>query len=283
MFGRKPEIKRKTARRAGSVFRPSSGGNPISKRSGGKDEEMSTVAHWKHGFRDGIPIFMGYLAVSFTFGIAAQGILQPFQAVVMSATNYTSAGQFAALSLIAASSTFWEMAAAQFVVNLRYSLMACVISQKLAPGVAGCHRFFIAMGLTDEVFGICSAKPGKLRPAFAYGVMSAALPGWVLGTFLGMISHELIPARAMSALGIAIYGMFIAIIFPPVRENRKLGGVILVSMLGSLLFDKLPALSLMMTPGMKIILLTVLIASGAAILFPLEREERAPARQYAVS
>ncbi|SBW04216.1 conserved membrane hypothetical protein [uncultured delta proteobacterium] len=250
---------------------------------------MHTFAVWKQGFRDGLPVFFGYLAVSFTFGIAAQNILQPLQAVLMSATNYTSAGQFAALGLIAASSTFWEMAATQCVVNLRYSLMACVISQKLDGSAPGFHRYCIAAGLTDEVFGLCSARPGALRPAFAYGVMSAALPGWVLGTFLGMLSHELMPPSAMSALGIAIYGMFIAIVFPPVRENRTLALVVAASMAGSFLFDCIPAL-MHITPGFKIILLTVVIASGAAILFPLhgkdgrDGKDRAPAgRRYAVN
>ncbi len=235
---------------------------------------MSAMSNWKDGFRDGLPIFMGYVAVSFTFGIAAQSVLKPLQAVLMSASNYTSAGQFAALGLIAAACSLVELAAVQLVVNMRYSLMSCFISQKLEPGTPTFHRVLMAVGLTDEVFGVCAASPGRLKPSYAYGVMSAALPGWVLGTFLGVISQGMMPPRAMSALGIAIYGMFIAIVFPPVRKNSRLALVVLASMLGSALFDKISLLA-QVTPGFKIIILTVGIAGTAAALFPLEKKDPA--------
>jgi len=229
---------------------------------------MKCSESWLAGFKSGIPIFLGYFAVSFTFGIAAQNILEPFQAVLMSAMNFTSAGQFAALSLIAISSPLWEVALSQVIINLRYSLMACFLSQKLASDIPFYHRFFLAMGLTDEVFGICATRAGKLDPVFAYGVMSSALPGWVLGTFLGSISHTWMPPRMLSAFGIAIYGMFIAIIFPPVRENRILGAIIFVSMLCSFIFTQVPLLQ-QITPGVAIIMLTLIIASIAAFLFPV--------------
>lgn len=241
---------------------------------------MSSAKTWKQGFKDGLPVFMGYLAVSFTFGIAAQNALKPFQAVVMSASNYASAGQFAALGLIAASSSFLEMAATQLVINLRYSLMSCFLSQKLEKGTPLGHRLVMAAGLTDEVFGLSAAVPGRLNPFYAYGVMSSALPGWVAGTALGVMSHGLLPARVMSALGIAIYGMFIAIIFPSARDNVKTAGVILASMLASLMFDNLPVLQ-QVTPGFKIILLTLGIAGAAAILFPLEKKNPEPCPAYA--
>lgn len=233
---------------------------------------MNKFSVWKQGVKDGLPIFLGYIAVSFTFGIAAQNILRPLQAVFMSASNYTSAGQFAALGLITASVTFWEMAAAQMVINLRYSLMSCFISQKLESNTPGYHRFFIAFGLTDEVFGVSAAVKGRLNPVYTYGVMSAALPGWVLGTLLGVISSGLMPPRVMSALGIAIYGMFIAIIFPPVRKDHKLGLVIAVSMACSVMFDKIAFLA-QVSPGIKLIGLTLAIAGAAAVLFPLEHEK----------
>ena len=233
---------------------------------------MSSFGHWKQGFKDGIPIFMGYMAVSFSFGIAAQNILQPMQAVAMSASNYTSAGQFAALALIAAGSSYWEMAVAQLIINLRYCLMSCVISQKLESGAPAFHRFIMSMGMTDEIFGVSASVHGRVSPWYMYGAMSAAMPGWVLGTFLGIISHGLMPANVLSALGIAIYGMFIAIIIPPTRGNLALAGIIAVSMLCSLLADTLPMLS-NISPGMKIILLTLIIAGIAAVLFPVKQEE----------
>lgn len=228
----------------------------------------NTFALWKRGVRDGIPIFLGYVAVSFTFGMAARKVLHPFHAVLMSAVNYTSAGQFAAIGLIAASASLWEVAAAQLVINLRYSLMSCCISQKLESAASLRHRFLIAAGLTDEVFGLSASLRGALSPWYVYGVMSAALPGWVLGTFLGVWSSDFLPPRVMSAMGIAIYGMFIAIVFPPVGENRRLGLVVAASVLCGVLCDvvTLPA---WLTPGMRLIALTLLLAGAAAALFPL--------------
>lgn len=229
---------------------------------------------WKQGAKDGLPVFLGYLAVSFTFGIAARDVPRPFETVLMSAANYTSAGQFAALGLIAASASLWEVAASQLVINLRYSLMACCLSQKLERDVPAYQRFFMATGLTDEVFGLSASIKGRLNPIYTYGVMSTALPGWVLGTLLGVMSSGLMPPRVMSALGIAIYGMFIAIIFPPARNDHKLAIIIALSMACSMFCDwaALPAL----TPGMKRIVLSLAIAGAAAVLFPLEQRKKTP-------
>lgn len=241
---------------------------------------MDNITMLKQGAKDGLPIFLGYVAVSFTFGIAALKVLEPFQAVLMSASNYTSAGQFAALGLIAASAGFGEMAAAQMVVNLRYSLMSCCISQKLDSDSPVYHRFFIAMGITDEVFGVTTAVQGSLSPAYAYGVMSVALPGWIFGTFLGVMSTGFMPPNVMSALGIAIYGMFIAIIFPPIRDDHRLALIVTASMACSVCFDNV-ALLAQITPAMKLIALTLIIAGAAAVLFPLEKREAKPAVGYA--
>ncbi|MDL2207556.1 AzlC family ABC transporter permease [Desulfovibrio sp. OttesenSCG-928-M16] len=231
---------------------------------------MDNFSLWKEGAKNGLPIFLGYVAVTFAFGVAARDVLTPYQAVLMSATNITSAGQFAALGLIAASVSYGEMALAQLVLNLRYSLMSCCISQKLESTASRYHRFFIAMGLTDEVFGLTASVKGRLQPAYAYGVMSTALPGWVIGTFLGIISTGFLPPRIMSALGIAIYGMFIAIIFPPVRHDHKLLIIVAVSIISSHIADNISLLS-QVTPGIKLVGLTLVIASAAALLFPLEK------------
>ena len=229
---------------------------------------MATILTWKDGFKNGLPIFLGYIAVSFTFGVAAKDILTPLQAVFMSATNFASAGQVAALGLILASASFWEMAATQLVVNMRYSLMACSFSQRLDTNIPAYHRLCLAMGLTDEVFGLCTAQPDKISPSYAYGIMCAALPGWVLGTFLGSMSHAIMPPIVLNALGITIYAMFLAIILPAAKGSYTLALVIIVSMASSFLCE-LPALAHFISPSLKILVLTVVIASGAALLFPV--------------
>ncbi|MDU4960997.1 MAG: AzlC family ABC transporter permease [Sporomusaceae bacterium] len=233
----------------------------------------SNRIQWQLGMRDGIPIALGYFAVSFSFGlIAAQAGLSVFQAAVISLTNVTSAGQFAALGLIGASATYLEMASAQLILNLRYCLMSCALSQKLDPEAPFIHRFLLAHGITDEIFGLAICKSGKLNPFYNYGLMSSAIPGWVLGTLFGAAAGAVLPERILSALGIALYGMFIAVIVPPAKGNKLLTGIILASMLLSLLFSRAAVLQ-PVSPGVKIIILTVAIAGMAAILFPVKPEE----------
>ena len=136
------------------------------------------------GLQDGIPIGLGYFAVSFTFGIMAiQSGLTSWQAVLISLTNLTSAGQFAGIGIIAAGGSLWEMALTQLVINLRYCLMSCALSQKIDPEAPLIHRFFIAYGVTDEIFGVTVCKGGKLSPFYSYGVIFISVFGWVFGTF----------------------------------------------------------------------------------------------------
>ena len=162
------------------------------------------------GIQDGIPICLGYIAVSFTFGIMAKNAgLSTWEAVLISLTNLTSAGQFAGLSLITASASYFEMAFTQLIINLRYSLMSCALSQKIDNHYPFFHRFLIAYGVTDEVFGVSASRPGKITPWYSYGVMALAAPGWTLGTFLGVVSGNILPDRIVSALSVALYGMFI--------------------------------------------------------------------------
>lgn len=225
---------------------------------------------WKKGVKDGIPIALGYFAVSFTFGIIAKNAgMTPFQAVFMSATNLTSAGQFGALALIGTSATYIEMALTQLVINLRYCLMSSSLSQKFDAGSFFPHRFLVAFGITDEIFGVSVYREGKLNPFYNYGLMSISIPGWVLGTFCGVVSGGILPGRIISALSIALYGMFIAVIVPPAKGNKLLTGIILLSMTLSLLFAKISIFS-QISQGFKIIILTVLIAGIAALLFPVK-------------
>lgn len=233
---------------------------------------MNRKKHFAAGIQDGIPICLGYLAVSFTFGIMAKKVgVSIFDTVLISITNVTSAGQFAGLSLIASTASYIEMAITQLIINLRYSLMSCALSQKIDPKAPFFHRFFIAYGVTDEIFGVSVSKEGKISPFFSYGVIAIAVGGWVLGTFLGILSGNILPARAISALSVALYGMFIAIIIPPAKENRILAGIIVLSMAASLLFTEAPVLR-NISSGFRIIIITLVIAGLAAWFFPVPND-----------
>ena len=228
------------------------------------------MQQFKAGIKDGIPIGLGYLAVSFSFGIMAKGSgLSTAEAVMISITNLTSAGQFAALGIIQNGASLIEMAIAQLIINLRYCLMSCSLSQKLSPNMPFFHRFLMSYGVTDEIFGVSVCRAGYLSPFYSYGAMSMAIPGWTLGTLFGAVSGELLPARLLTALSVALYGMFIAIIVPPMKVNRVLVGVIAVSMILSFVFTLIPVLNTI-SSGFKIIILTVLIAGVAAYLFPIK-------------
>lgn len=230
----------------------------------------TNITEWKDGFQNGIPIALGYFAVSFTFGILAKQFgLNPFEAVFMSATNVTSAGQFAGLTLIAAVATVAEVAVTQLIINSRYFLMSFALSQKIDPDTPVFHRFMMAHGITDEIFGVSVARPGRLNPYYVYGVMSAAIPGWALGTLFGVISGNVLPPRLTSALSIALFGMLLAVIIPPAKGNKVISGLIIVSMVVSLAFAKFPVL-MDISSGVKIIVLTVIIAGIAAFLFPVK-------------
>jgi len=224
------------------------------------------------GIVDGIPISLGYLAVSFTLGIAAKKYgLTAIQATVMSITNNTSAGQFASFSIIASGATLMELAVTQLIINLRYCLMSASLSQKLDPQKPFFHRFLVAYGVTDEIFGVSSSVEGRLNPFYTYGLFCIAAPGWALGTCLGVVSGNILPANVLSAMSIALYGMFIAVIVPPTRKNRILAGLIAVSMIASLLFTYIPFVK-EISSGFRIIILTVVIAGAAAVLFPVKDE-----------
>ena len=228
------------------------------------------IGEWKNGVKVGIPIAMGYFAVSFTFGILAkQAGLNPFEALLMSVTNLTSAGQFAGLTLIATAAAIIEIAVAQLIINSRYFLMSFALSQKIDPKTPVIHRLLMAYGITDEVFGVSVTVPGKLSPYYAYGVMSVAVPGWALGTLFGVISGDILPPRLISALSIALFGMLLAVIIPPAKKSKVVAGLIVISMVLSLVFAMLPILQ-SISSGVKIIILTILIAGIAAFVFPVK-------------
>ena len=229
---------------------------------------MSRAKEFTDGLRDAVPICLGYIAVSFAFGIqAVLSGLTVFEASLLSLLNVTSAGQFAGLGVMTAGGSYIELAAVQLVINLRYALMSAAISQKLDSRVGLGHRMGIAYGMTDEIFGISAARKGKLSPFYSYGAILISVFGWVLGTFLGAYSGQILPGRLISALGIALYGMFIAIVVPVVKEDRNILIAVLAGIALSTVFYFAPVLK-DISGGMRIIIVTVLIAGAAAFIFP---------------
>ncbi len=225
------------------------------------------------GMRDGLPIALGYFAVAFTLGIAARNAgLGPLHGLVSSLLVNASAGQYAGYAMIAADATLWEMAAMILVANARYFLMSCALSQKFSPETPFYHRLLVGFDVTDELFGLAIAQEGWLPPVYMYGAMMLAMPGWASGTALGIAAGSVLPARLVSALSVAIYGMFIAVIIPPARKDRIVGVFVALSFLFSWLFSVLPLVR-DISEGLRTILLTVLLASAAAVLFPVKDEE----------
>ena len=225
---------------------------------------------WLKGLRDGIPIGLGYLAVAFSLGIVAKeaGItaMEGFWASFFTAA---SAGEYAVFLLIGAGASYIEVALMTLVANARYMLMSSALSQKFSPDTPFIHRFLVGYGVTDEIFGISIGVPGKLNPRYAYGALLVAVPGWSLGTFLGVLMGNILPDNIVSALSVGLYGMFIAIIVPPARKNKVVLGCVVISMLASLVCEFAPLISAIPS-GIRIIILTVVIASVAAILFPVK-------------
>ena len=226
------------------------------------------------GLRDGIPICLGYFAVAFTLGIAARRAgLTPLQAGLASLLTNASAGQHAGFTVIAENGTYLEMAIMILVANARYLLMSCALTQKLSPHTGLIPRLIIGFDVTDEIFGVSIAQPGRLNPWYTYGVILAALPGWSSGTALGVAMGNLLPGDLVSALSVGLYGMFLAVIIPPARKEKVVAGIVVASMALSFVAHRLPVFDAI-SSGTKIIILTVIIAAAAALLFPVKEEEK---------
>ncbi|MDO4484523.1 MAG: AzlC family ABC transporter permease [Clostridia bacterium] len=225
------------------------------------------------GVRHGIPIALGYLSVSFTFGMKAVADgLTPLQAVLISMTNVTSAGQFAGLPLMLAQASLIEVALTQLIINLRYALMSISLSQKLDSTMTTLHRMCFSFCNTDEIFAVASGQQGKVGKWYLYGLMSTPWFGWALGTLLGAVAGTLLPPFVRSALGIAIYGMFLAIILPPARKEKSVRAVVLLAVGLSLCFRYLPMLK-GISSGFVIIICAVVASAVGAWLFPVKEAE----------
>lgn len=230
---------------------------------------QDNLTAFREGFRDGIPISLGYFAVAFSLGIQAGAVgLDAFQGFLLSALVNASAGQYAALTVMAALGTYAEMAIITLIANARYMLMSAALSQRFSPNTPFYHRFLVAFGITDEIFGISVARPGYINPFYNYGAFLIASPGWAVGTALGIIAGDVLPQILVNALGVALFGMFLAIIIPPARSNRLIGGLVLISFAASYAATLMPWLR-DLSSGTVTIILTVLISGIAAALFPV--------------
>ncbi len=225
------------------------------------------------GIKDGIPIAIGYFSVSFTFGmLAVKSGISIFQSVLISLLNLTSAGQFAGINMIFSQASVVEMILTQFVINIRYSLMSLSLSQKLDASVRGRERLIISYGVTDEIFAVASCKPGTVGTHYMYGLIFLPVLGWVGGTLAGAVAGSLLPSEIISALGIALYGMFIAIVVPVAAENKAVKVVVLTALCLSTLFYYLP-IGEKLSSGFSMIICTIIAAGLGAVLFPIREEQ----------
>lgn len=238
-------------------------------------QPQSNTTAFKDGMKDGIPIGLGYLAVSFSLGIMAKKAgLTPFQGLLASLLCNASAGEYAGFSIIATSATYIEMALAIFIANARYLLMSCAMSQRFSPNTSIIHRLTMAFDITDEVFAISIARPGFLNPYYTYGAMTTTMPLWAIGTALGVMAGNMLPIRLVSAFSVALYGMFLAVIIPPARKDKIIAGLIVICFTLSFLSCYIPFVK-EISDGTKTIVLTVLISTIAAIIFPRKEERSA--------
>ncbi len=225
------------------------------------------------GLRDGVPISLGYFAVAFSLGILAKKAgLTAFQGFLASLLCNASAGEYAAFTVIAENGAYLAIALATLVANARYFLMSAAFAQRLDPEMPFFHRFLLAFDMTDEIFGISISREGILNPWYTYGAVIAALPGWSLGTMCGILAGGALPVRAVNALSVALYGMFFAVIIPPARKSKIVAGIIAVCFALSYACSVIPWVR-DLPEGTRTIILTVVIASAAAILFPRKETE----------
>jgi len=228
---------------------------------------------YKKGIHTGLPVGLGYFSVSFGFGAMAiaQG-LSAVNATLISATNLTSAGQFAGLTLIVAMGTLWEMIMTQIVINSRYSLMSIALAQRMGERIGFFPRLFIAFFNTDEIFALAMARQEPLTVPFMLGLGTLPFVGWTGGTLMGALAGSVLPGDIRAALGVMLYGMFIAIVVPPAKQERPVLITVILALIFSCLFAWVPVLKTV-SAGISIVLCTVAAAAIGALLFPIAEEE----------
>lgn len=235
---------------------------------------MDEINSFKKGLKDGLPIGIGYLSVSFAFGIfAVENGLTVFQAVIISLLNLTSAGQLAAVPIIAGGGTFLELALSQLVINSRYSLMSVSLSQKLSKRVKLPQKLLIAYGNTDEIFAVSVSNKGDVGTKYMLGIILLPVIGWTSGTFLGGFVGNILPPMVTAALGVAIYGMFVAIVMPVAKKEKMTALCVLLAIAISCAFRYIPLLKVVPS-GFTVIICAVVASALFAIIAPIKTEEK---------
>lgn len=234
---------------------------------------MTKKQWFVRGMRAGIPISLGYFAVSLALGLSARNAgFSAFQATLTSFLINASAGEYIGFALISAGAGYIEVFVMEAVANARYLLMSCALSQKLDPKTPIWKRLLLGYCITDEVFGASVAVDGYVDPVFTYGAMMIAVPGWSLGTLCGALLGNVLPIGLLSALSVSLYGMFISVFIPEAKRNKIVALLVLISFAASFLFMKLPIFGVI-SEGIKIIILTVVISLAAALIFPVKEDE----------
>lgn len=265
-----PEEPYPNAAAAPGQTRPSS---PASEEDAAAQERSRLT--FRKGLRDGLPICLGYLSVAFTFGmLVAQGGFPPWVAVLISMTCFTGTGQFAGIALIVSGGMYLEMLVTTFVINVRYLLMSLSLSQKIEKRMSGLQRALLSFGNTDEIFAVAMQQEGKVGARYLSGLILTPYLGWTLGTLLGATVTGFLPLALRSALGIAIYGMFISIIIPPARKLKSVAVVLLIAVAISCLFYWTPVLN-RLSNGWVVIICAVTASAFGAWKFPV-KEDRQP-------
>lgn len=225
------------------------------------------------GVRDGLPICLGYFSVSMAFGLTAvlAGI-PAWAAVIISLTNLTSAGQFAGMNLLAAHGAFVEIALTTLIINIRYFLMSISVSQKVESKISIWERLAVSFGITDEIFAVSMQRNGELTVPYMAGLILTPVLGWTGGTLTGAVATSVMPPVLSNAFGIALYGMFIAIIVPPARDHKNVLFAVILSIAASVACTLLPGIR-ELSGGWTIILITVIVCLIGAWLFPVEESE----------
>lgn len=235
---------------------------------------MNGNQEFRQGLRDGLPICLGYLSVSFAYGMKAVLAGLPVWIVtVISLSNLTSAGQFAGTNLILSGGSYLEIALTTGIINLRYLLMSLSLSQKVEEKMTFRQRLAISFGVTDEIFAVSMQRPRELSVWYMSGLILTPVIGWTGGTFLGGVATTLLPENLSSALGIALYGMFIAVIVPPAKKQRPVLFTVLLAIVFSVLFHTVSWLSFL-SGGWGIILITIVVSGIAAVLFPIDEKTK---------
>lgn len=225
------------------------------------------------GFKAGLPIGLGYFAVSFSLGIIAKSAnVTPLQCFITSFLNHASAGEYAIFTCIRDNATYVEIALMVLIANIRYVLMSCALSQRIHPEDGMLKRFLFGFTITDEIFAVEIGRKGYLQIVYTMTAFMTAAIMWSMGTSVGCIAGSILPESVVSALSVALYGMFLAIIIPPARKERLILWIIVVCFAASFLASRLPIISAV-SSGTRIIILTIIIASACAILFPVKDEE----------